>query len=526
MVAACSPLAQRDGVRVDMPLAEAKSLLRRGSTTFHILPHDPTTDLYTLQQLADRLDCFSPLVGLETDTDKPESILLDIAGLAHLFGSEEKLAGRVQAFCKQQGYHPRTSIADTVGLAWAAVRHQYNPAAQASGSPAHDSPTLENHSLALRACTSSLPIHALRLTPRTLETLSQLGIQTVGQLMLLPRRDLTARFGNEITNRIDQMSGSTPEPIIARRPPPEYYAEQLLNAPTHHRETIEVIIARLTQQICNELSAAQRGALQWTFRLFHGTPLPIKFYVSLFQPTTTPEHVMQLALMQLEQALGQPTKIQNRTRKKKRSSFIRSTNGGRLEVNEITVSVTSSVLLAHRQRKLFDENPRLDQQALAHLINRLSGRLGRHHVVYPTLNSGAQPEYAFKLRPLINPHRRTPRRTDNTRSQPSSHVMARPLKMFNPAVELNAAEHVRSTGFSQPSAKHEQTINSLTFRPQNTSLPSFQIKNSWGPERIETGWWRGRTTRRDYWRIETETGAQFWIYRDLQTRKWFLHGEF
>ena len=520
-----------------MPLAEAKSLLRRGATTFHILPHDPTADLYTLQQLADWMDCFSPLVGLETDTDRPESILLDVTGLAHLFGSEEKLADDVQQFCKQLGYHPRTSIANTVGLAWAGSRWGISDFKSQISELQTNGPD-----------GSHLPIEALRLQSSTIETLHQLGLQTVGQLLLLPRRDLTARFGNEIINRIDQMLGTTTEPIIARRPPPEYYAEQLLNAPTHHRKTIEVIISQLTQQICHELSAAQRGALQWTFRLFHGTPLPLKFYVSLFQPTATPEHVMQLALMQLEQALGHPLQSQKKStkqkRKRKRSSAIRLPGGGRLEVHEITVSVTSSVLLAHRQRKLFDENPRLDQQALAHLINRLSGRLGRHHVVYPTLNSGAQPEYAFQLRPLVNPHRRTPRRTDNTRAKPSSHVMARPLKLFQPAIQLHVAKPkpVRSTGFSQNSTSSSSpippeggttntathSINSLTFQTQdNTAVVSdFQIKNSWGPERIETGWWRGRTTRRDYWRIETEKGNQFWIYRDLRTRKWFLHGEF
>jgi hypothetical protein len=64
-----------------------------------------------------------------------------------------------------------------------------------------------------------------------------------------------------------------------------------------------------------------------------------------------------------------------------------------IQVNEITVSVTSSVLLAQQQRQLFDQNPRLDRQSLAHLINRLSNRLGPQNVVYPSLQSGAQPEY-------------------------------------------------------------------------------------------------------------------------------------
>ena len=283
-------------------MAEAKSLLKRScsakqnrplkennfakpdSNEFHILPHDPTSDLHTLQRLADDLDSYSPLVGLETDTDKPDCIFLEITGLAHLFQGESNIELAVHEHCIQLGYVPETAIADTVGLSWGMVKCG-----------------------AQHLLSKQLPIHSLRLLPTTFETLSQLGIQTVGQLQQLPRRDLTARFGDEICKRLDQMAGKIAEPIIARRPPPEYYAEQLLNAPTSHRETIEVIIQRLIEQICNELSAAQRGALQWTFRLYCGTPLPMKFQVSLFQASATAKHVFQLALMQLEQ-LFRPTR--------------------------------------------------------------------------------------------------------------------------------------------------------------------------------------------------------------------------
>jgi protein ImuB len=34
------------------------------------------------------------------------------------------------------------------------------------------------------------------------------------------------------------------------------------------------------------------------------------------------------------------------------------------------------------------------------------------------------------------------------------------------------------------------------------------------------------TVCRDYWRVEIETQQHFWVYRDLRTGAWFLHGEF
>jgi len=53
-----------------------------------------------------------------------------------------------------------------------------------------------------------------------------------------------------------------------------------------------------------------------------------------------------------------------------------------------------------------------------------------------------------------------------------------------------------------------------------------RIAHTWGPERIETGWWRGRPIHRDYYRIQTTTGRRYWLFRDLGEGGWFLHGTF
>jgi len=54
----------------------------------------------------------------------------------------------------------------------------------------------------------------------------------------------------------------------------------------------------------------------------------------------------------------------------------------------------------------------------------------------------------------------------------------------------------------------------------------YDVAGRSGPERIETGWWRGKSVRRDYWRVETTTSQRFWLFRHLADGKWFLHGEY
>ena len=53
-----------------------------------------------------------------------------------------------------------------------------------------------------------------------------------------------------------------------------------------------------------------------------------------------------------------------------------------------------------------------------------------------------------------------------------------------------------------------------------------RVTRSWGPERIETGWWRSAAVRRDYFRVEVHTGHWFWLFHRLEERDWFLHGAF
>jgi protein ImuB len=44
------------------------------------------------------------------------------------------------------------------------------------------------------------------------------------------------------------------------------------------------------------------------------------------------------------------------------------------------------------------------------------------------------------------------------------------------------------------------------------------------PERIEAGWWSGADTTRDYYRAISGEGAHWWLYRDVGSDQWYLHG--
>ncbi len=45
-----------------------------------------------------------------------------------------------------------------------------------------------------------------------------------------------------------------------------------------------------------------------------------------------------------------------------------------------------------------------------------------------------------------------------------------------------------------------------------------------GPERIESGWWDHGDVARDYYLARSADGTRQWVYQDLRSGAWFLHG--
>lgn len=582
IVTAVSPAAELSGARIGMPLSEAKSLVGRSRKfdDYHVFEHNPSADLRTLQQLA--MDCqrFSPVVGLEEAVapprssiakkamrspgdwhrDPPSSILMDVTGLTHLFGGCDGIRAQVHRYFQDLGYLVSTAIAPTVGMAWGLARfevkdhadiasddallpsreQQETSTARTEPRPPHrtalavqqeKAPPLlpvPTSDLQFKSRFDSLPVAALRLQEETVDTLGQLGIHTITQIRSLPRAGLRSRFGDEITWRLDQASGVIDELITAIYPPPDYHVEKFLDYPLNDRETIQVIMSRLAGQLCREMRAGGRGGLVWQFCLSpppegrdslpddpeerdaeQSATKPVELTIKLFRPTASLDHLMPLVEMQMESLFRKPGRS---TRKKHRRSIQRLD----FQVQEVAVSVRNCVLLGERQRKLFDENPRLDKQALAHLINRLSSRLGCESVLRPVLQSGSQAEDTFYFESLVGQvktrNRRSPSRHRNAVSP-----LQRPLVLYPEPVEIQAVA-LDATG-----DRHDEKTTPAMFLCDNQRL---RVTRRWGPERIETAWWRGPTVRRDYWRVETHTNRWLWIYRNLQNRRWYLHGEF
>jgi len=461
-VAYCSPPARAGGVTTGMPLAEVAALDIQIPPC--IEPHEPAADREALEALAGWCQRFSPTVGLE-EAAEPESLLLDITGLAHLFGGEAAIAEQVIGAFARRGLAVRVAVADTVGAAWAVAHFGTGSLVPSGTTP---------------AVLAALPVEALRLPPKTVELLHGLGVYRIEQLKRLPRDELSIRFGPRLLGRLDQAMGRTGEVIVSFRPPTDWRTEWSLDYPTTRRATIEAILEQLIGRLAVRLRSADRGAVRLECRLQCRPADPLTFAVGLFRPSAVAGHLWSLVRAPLERL--------------------------RLVAPVTAISVEAPIVapLPRQQRNLFpDGSARQHAVDLAALIDRLGSRLGSEAVTRVRLVAEAQPERAYRYEPLTAKRRR--------RASPDqSHLLPRPLQLF---WEPLALEMVAMAPGGPPSRFH---LRGHVYR----------IARSWGPERIETGWWRGRSTDRDYYRVETTTGHRLWLFRRLADNRWFLHGLF
>jgi protein ImuB len=454
-------------------------------------------------QIRRLVEQFSPIVGIEPTEAAcgfiaPESLLLDITGLAHLFGGEAALAAEIFRDFTRLGLNVRVGIADTIGAAWAAAHYGRGKAEDCK---------LHCSSDDTAAFLSPLPIEALRLPEETVGLLHQLGIASIGQAEALPREELSSRFGPVLLERLDQAFGRLDESVPACPVPPTFAAQWSFEHPTTRRETIEAAVEHLVRRVAAMLARCGRGAVRLECRLdldIHHPPSTIRHLplsVGLFQPTAEAEHLFQLVRLQLER--------------------LRTAS----PVTVIYVAAALTAPLQPRKQAMlfeFDDDNRPHPRHLASLVERLSSRLGRGAVLGVRLRPEAQPEFSWQYDPLVeNRRRRRPRKTLPADLPPRPlRLLPRPLRLAATGFCGAAVPAVRAGGTPAPPLIHGPPLR------LHLAGREHLIAQSWGPERIETGWWRGRLAGRDYFRVETNTGRRFWLFRRLRDEKWFLQGMF
>jgi protein ImuB len=146
---------------------------------------------------------------------------------------------------------------------------------------------------------------------------------------------------------------------------------------------------------------------------------------------------------------------------------------------------------------------------VSRLVDTLGSRLGPARVLRAHARASHVPERAFALEAAH-------------RARPSTPPEPGPPPADRPTLLLSRPEPASVT-FLHPEGP--------VARLRRGCGEDVGVLCCFGPERIGGEWWRSDVDGgsagggRDYYRLHTDDGAWLWVYRDLRSGRWFVHGE-
>ena len=446
------------GLAIGQPLANARAMLPELKV---VTANDPA-DLKLLTQIADWCDHFTPFVAL----DGPRRLLLDVTGVAHLFGGEQAMLDRIRISLLAQGFALRGALAGT-GVAARALARYRDGSVVAPG----------EEEQAMRP----LPVEALGLDAVTTHALRRAGLKKVGQVASRKRSELVARLGAATLAILDEALGNVATPITPRKSPPDYWQEQVFAEPIATEDVIHATLNSLTIALTKTLEQHGQGARRLEAMFFRADGAVRHIAIEMGAPTRDPAMIDRLfreKLAKLSDPLDPGFGFDLI-----RLCAIRIEN---LETEIITFQDTAR-----------------NEREISFLVDRLAARFGSQRILVFQPHDTHVPEEAWVTVPAqhVQLSKLLWKKIRKVKEAPR-----RPLRLF-----------ARSEPLDFTTAQH------FSWRKAQRVVSQCE-----GPERIAMEWWRDESPQptRDYFRMEDSEGRRYWLYRNDATSQWFLHGAF
>ena len=381
----------------------------------------------------------------------------------------------------------------------------------------------------------ALPLAALVAARPHLGTLARIGCITWGQLRALPRGGVARRFGAGLLHALDQAYGTQPDVYPWLTLPEVFEARLELAAQVDSAPALLFGARRLLSQLQVWLQMRQRGVLAielgWTMDARRNTATQGALVIRTAELTHDMAHLQRLLGERLA-SVTLPAPVH----------YLRLR------------SLETRVLTGRSNSLLLDEQ--LPGDSLAHLIERLSARLGPHKVLQIQACADHRPEHMQVWEAASN--------AIQFIAVDSGYMRARGLKSINNSAKTSFTNsHWASALYPTWLLAEPLRLSVHQQRPYYQGLLTLLA----GPQRLEAGWWgvpsgaamqtepqvaalqamgsgassgdtgpraSGPVVLRDYYVARSDRSPLLWIYRERldnsdpaqPSSAWFLHGVF
>lgn len=329
------------------------------------------------------------------------------------------------------------------------------------------------HAEALR----DLPATALRLPPTTLARLRKLGLSKVRNILDQPRTSLTPRFGKELLQRLDQAFGQREEFLTSVVAPVPYRERLPCLDPVATAGGIEYALTLLLELLCLRLQREGKGVRTALFQCYRVDGKIMGLTIGTTKATWNVTHLFRLfaeKIPQIEPGLG---------------------------IELFTLEAPKIDDAAAEQEALWGGAGTMD---LPQLLDRIANKVGGNAVARFFPAQHHWPERSFVRVPVGEP--------GEAGEWPAD---ARPIHLLDPPEPIIVTAPIPD-------------YPPMSFRYRNRV---YKVVAANGPTRIENEWWIDNARPRDYYTVEDEDGARYWIFRaghygEETPAQWFLHGLF
>ncbi len=466
VIAAADRQAVTLGLSPGMRLADARARVPE----LLAFDHDPLADAALLDRLARACDRYTPMVAVTP----PDALILDITGASHFYTSEEALAQNVEDRLDGAGYSAHWALAGTPDTALALARHRLKEGAEAQ-----------------------LPVAALDMDEKTHHALERAGLYHIGDLADRPRAGLAARFGMELTLRLDRLLGAEDRPIDPIHNLGNIATERRFPEPLTHIDAALECLEALFSEAASQLEERAQGARMIRMLLFR-----------------CDGNVAGLGI-----ETGAPTRdaaLFKRLLRERIDTLNDELNPG-FGYDLIRLSIVAAEQLTVKQLRLEGGEDRQGDQTA--LISQLSTRLGRKRIKKFQPADSHIPEQSLLALPALDAPAPTPWKIPLPENPPM-----RPLHMFDPPQRVQVIAEVP-----------DGPPHRFTWRHKVHQVIRYE-----GPERIASEWWKRKDGQepgkggltRDYYRVEDVKGRRYWLFRhglygdEKANPDWYVHGLF
>lgn len=323
-----------------------------------------------------------------------------------------------------------------------------------------------------------LPPSALRISLPVQQRLHKLGFRCIEEFISIPDSTLRRRFGDELIVRLQQALGIHIETVDPIFPIPPYQERLSCLEPITTATGIQIALRRLLTTLCNRLAKEGKGIRQ---AVFYGHRIDgnlQKISIGTGRASCNPAHLFKLfefKIPTIEPALGIELFVLDATLVENEQipqESLWQTKGGQVQIAELLDNIAAKVGTHRIQRFLPAEH---------HWPER---------AIQATYSLDAHPQSAWPT------HRHRPL---HLLQQPEPIEVMVPLPDYPPVL-----------------FRHHKKV--------------YKLVKADGPERIEQEWWISSGQPRDYYKVEDENGARYWLFRSGYyghgDPKWFLHGFF